>query len=97
MSVVTSLSGRLLLNSPSPTPSTSTSMTWSEVHEPGGFSVRPRAVMPGEGRARHQQVGGDLATLDVAQRMRETLGQHLHSGLGDVVGGVARRAGNPLL
>jgi hypothetical protein len=31
--------------------------------------------------------------LDVAQRMRETLGQHLHPGLGHVVG--ARRAQSP--
>src|ERR1700730_5364768 len=50
-----------------------------------------------EGRARDQQVRSDLATLDVAQRMREALGQHLHPGLRDVVGGVAWRAGNPLL
>ena len=29
--------------------------------------------------------------------MREALGQHLHSGLRDVVGGIARRASDPLL
>src|SRR6266404_3830221 len=38
----------------------------------------------------------DPATLDVAQRMRETLGQDLHPGLGNVVGGVARRADHRL-
>ena len=27
-------------------PSTSMSITWSGVHAPGGFSLRPRAVMP---------------------------------------------------
>ena len=58
---------------------------------------RPPRGHAGEGRAGHQQVRSHSATVDVAQRVRETLGQHLDPGLGDVVGGVARRAGDALL
>ncbi len=39
---------------------------------------------------------GDRAAFDVAQFVGERLGDDFHSRLADVVGGIARRAGDPL-
>src|SRR4029453_13922553 len=50
----------------------------------------------GEGRARDQQMRRDTVALLVAQAVRQRLGQHLHTGLADIVGGVAGRAGDAL-
>ena len=73
------------------------STTWSGVQAPGGFSLRPRLVMPVKVEPGISRCARDARALLVAQAVRQRLGQHLHAGLADIVGGVARRAGDALL
>ncbi len=51
----------------------------------------------GEDEARDQQMRRQLAAVGVAQLVLQRLGERLHAGLGDVVGGIARRRGDALL
>ena len=47
--------------------------------------------------ARHEEMRRHLAALGIAERVRQRLGLHLHPGLRDVVGRIARRRGDALL
>ena len=51
----------------------------------------------GEHEAGDEQMRRDLAVRRVAQFVLQRLGERLHTGLGDIVGGIARRRGDALL
>src|SRR6516162_3503199 len=72
------------------------STTCSGVHDPGGFSVRPRAVMPVKVEPGTSKCAVTGQPANVAQRVSQTFSQYLYPGLGDVVGGVTGRAGDAL-
>ena len=73
------------------------SAVWSA--RPGAGRLLGAAVggQPGEDEAGDQQVRREPAAGDVAQLVLQRLGEHLHAGLGDVVGRIARRRGDALL
>ncbi|EZP50470.1 hypothetical protein BW41_03141 [Sphingomonas sp. RIT328] len=61
-----------------------------------GGLLGPRRGHAGIGEAGDQQMRADPIPGAGAQAVRQPLGQRLHPGLADIVGGIARRLGDPL-
>ena len=89
--------GRECRNRRPPARSIMKSTVCSGVQAPAGFSVRPRAVSRVKTKPGISRCALTWQPARVAQLVLQRLGERLHAGLGDVVGGIARRRGDALL